>query len=286
MNQPVKTFDPDEIVIDLRTSCSKDEAAAKLLGWLRGPIYPKYIKVTSGAQEDTQASGSILDQSASNSLPYRIEEHELKNLHSLDCTLGGSLQSQLMELHEAARLEFSNAMVEPDLEIKANAVLYWEKQIRQAAAYLRDIDDELANGDVSELRLDKKASKKAGSPRILLSSLNRWAKTKYKFSIFDDDVNSNSQRDDDDPGLTEEPLEKTKAKNIVITLALMTDFIAASHPIYRNGEDPNYISIAKDIVSVANKLNNKKVMYAQSEDNIRKLLSFAQHRKFQRMSAK
>ena len=66
----------DDIIVNLRTSCTKDEAVAMLLGWLRGPIKPRNIQIS----ED----GLSLDQ-----LPF---------LQSLE----GSLQDQLQELVDAA----------------------------------------------------------------------------------------------------------------------------------------------------------------------------------------
>ena len=70
----------DDIIVNLRTSCTKDEAVAMLLGWLRGPIKPRNIQIS----ED----GLSLDQ-----LPF---------LQSLE----GSLQDQLQELVDAASQAF------------------------------------------------------------------------------------------------------------------------------------------------------------------------------------
>lgn len=248
-----KPIDSDQIIIDFRTSCSKDEAAAKLLGWLRGPIYPKYIKFTSGKKKDTQASGSISDQSSSDSLPDRIEENQLKSLYSLDCTLGGSLESQLMELYEVARLEFSDAMVEPDLENKANTVLYWERQICQAASYLRDIDDELETGEESVLKLDKKASKKAGSPQILLNSLDRWAKKKYKFSIFGDITDGEAPKIIEEGEVFSEDgsLKKVYADNLFTTMAFLIEAFSKTMPVYHSEHGPVVIAIARKIEALA-----------------------------------
>lgn len=78
----------DEIHIDFQTSVTKEEAVAKMLGWMQGPIYPKYIQVTENG----------------------ISADQLTSLHFMD----GSLKEQLLELRETARSEFLDA-VEADL---------------------------------------------------------------------------------------------------------------------------------------------------------------------------
>lgn len=261
MNNPSNFLPSDQIIIDLRTTCSKDEAAAKLLGWLRGPIHPKYIQITTSEvqkKKNEEQNPATLD-GLHDSLPYRISEAQLKNLHSLDCTLAGSLNAQLLELHDAALLEFDDAMVEPDLEVKANAVEYWKNQIRRAAAYLRDIDDELANGDESELKVDKKASKKAEVPQILLSSLDRWAKKKYNFSIFDDvksDISEIAILDDVHEDFSEDgTLKKVYADNLLFTLALFVEAFSKTATRYHKEDGPVVIAIAKKMEELAKEAN-------------------------------
>ena len=281
MNQSLHSFNSDEIVIDLRTTCSKDEATAKLLGWLRGPIYPKYIQVATSEIQKTKNEESkqaiaipyknphgdrpffpepnpaALD-SVHDPLSYRIDEAQLKNLHSLDCTLSGSLEAQLLELHGAALLDFSDAVVEPDLEIKANAVLYWEKQIRLAAKYLRDIDDELAIGDDSKLKVDKKASKNAGTPQLRLSSLDLWARKKYNIYIFEDDVDVPRKNMQDDENLSDKgSLKKVSANNLYVTLAFFVDAFSKTATAYHSESGPTVIAIAKRIEAVAKAANGK-----------------------------
>lgn len=276
MNRPTTSIVSDQIVIDLRTCCSKDEAAAKLLGWLRGPIYHKFIDVTtSDIQKENiktqnpsisipyrNPRGDLPFQPEPNPealkippdpMPYRIQVDQLKHLHSLEGTLGGSLEAQLLELHEAALLEFYEATEEPDLESKANAVEYWKQQIRQAAAYLRDIDDELANDDESKLKLDKKASKKAGEPQILLNSLDRWAKKKYKLSIFDDviavDIQNSVEEEETFSG--DGTLKKPYADNLFTTMAFLIEAFSKTAQVYHSENGPVVIAIARKLEALA-----------------------------------
>ena len=281
MNKSLNSFDSDEIVIDLRTTCSKDEAAAKLLGWLRGPIYPKYIQVTTseiqkrkneepkptiaipyknphGDRPFSPEPNPVALDSVHDPLPHRFDAAQLKNLHSLDCTLSGSLEAQLLELHGAALLEFDDAMVEPDLENKASAVEYWKKQIRLAAKYLRDIDDELSNDDGSILKIDKKASKEAGSPQLRLSSLDLWSRRKYGISIFEDDANVSQQTIEDAEASSEDgSLKKVAANNLYVTLAFFVDAFSKTATAYHSESGPTVIAIAKKIEAVAKAANGK-----------------------------
>ncbi|MDO9273348.1 MAG: hypothetical protein Q7T94_10065 [Rugosibacter sp.] len=147
----------DEILVDIRTSCTKDEAVAKLLGWMQGHIRQKYVRVTlHGVSEDQ--------------LPY---------LHSLD----RPLQEQLLELREAARHQLIEAAESDatfmEMQAKENAVIKADDQINQAATYLLDIDDEIRRGEESELIIDRQATESTGSAHITIRSLDKWAREKY-----------------------------------------------------------------------------------------------------------
>ena len=154
----------DEIVVDLSTSCTKDVAVAKLLGWMRGPIRRRLIEIT--------ADGISIDQ-----MPY---------LHTLE----GSLAAQLAEFRAAAQRKLFEAFEADASDAAMNDL---EKEVNRcndliymAAQYLRDIDDELEKGQESALVLDQAATAKSGVVYIALSSLNRWAIFKYTIEIIED----------------------------------------------------------------------------------------------------
>ena len=111
----------DEIIVDDSISCTKEVAIAKLLGWLKGPIRSKVIKVNE----------------------YGISEDQLPFLHSME----DSVQAQALELREAARQELI-AAAEADatfeeLKEKDEAVAHAESLMVKAHIYKMDIDEEL-----------------------------------------------------------------------------------------------------------------------------------------------
>jgi len=151
----------DEILPDFRISYTKDECVAKMLGWMKGHIRQKYVRVT-------------LDGISEDQLPY---------LHSLDWPL----QEQLLELREAARRQVVQATesgaTTKEIRTKQDAFNESENQINQAATYLLDIEDEIARGKESDLRIDQQATKESGHIHITIRSLDKWARQKYGMQI-------------------------------------------------------------------------------------------------------
>ena len=144
-----------EIIIDLSTSCTKNQAVAKLLGWSQGDFFYKYIKVTE--------KGVSPDQ-----LPFMHPQ-------AID------LVEQLEEMHENARQELLKAYPEEafhasfdlekhlsstelleELSKKADKVDEIRDLIKKARNYAMDIDDELSKGHESMIRIDQELSKSSG----------------------------------------------------------------------------------------------------------------------------
>ena len=153
-------INPEEpIYIDPRESCTKDEAVAKLIGWMRSPIRRRLIHINE--------YGSVLP------------EH-LATMHSLDGPLLEFMEGQ----RESARIEFLDA-VEGDatlaeIQEKEATVSIWLKRIEDAVTYFRDIERELANG--SALLIDQTTTDQTGTKRLTLESLDQWAVKKYGIS--------------------------------------------------------------------------------------------------------
>lgn len=154
----------DEVHYDLRTSCTRDEAVAKLLGWMRGPLRSRHLPVTGHSDSAT----------------------DLPHLDSLN----GSLEQTLGAMRETARQDLLDA-VEVGVSTyvflaKDFAVKRFDALATDAATYLADIDDELAKGDASALRTDSMATAKSGVVHITLRSLDDWASRRYGMSILGD----------------------------------------------------------------------------------------------------
>ncbi|NMM15470.1 MAG: hypothetical protein HHJ17_18280 [Rhodoferax sp.] len=257
----------DEIFIDFSTSCTRNVAVAKLLGWMQGPIRRKVIDVTEDG----------------------ISEDQLPYIHTMD----EPLEDQLLELREAAQKRLYEAF-EADDELKtdeskkvfsdaADEVDRLSQKIYKAAQYFRDIDDELARGDECELRVDKTATKTLNDPYIALSSLDLWAIKKYEFSIFSlegsaptiVEVTKKIRQRQGDVNETGD-LGKVKAGNILTTLALFVEAFAKTAPKYGGVVDePNVLEVAKYFSGVAFVANNENELSGQSVENIRKLISAA-----------
>lgn len=255
----------DPIVVDLRTSCTKDEAVAKLLGWMRGPIRRKYTLVTE--------AGIPVDQ--------------LPKMHSI----GGPLSEQLADLQEAARMQLveaaeAGASIEV-LHQKQDDVAGWNAQIMKAASYLRDIDDELAKGDESALKTDKRAKKESGVIHLTLSSLDQWARNKYDISIFETAVEKSSEGNSTSQSIQPENeatlnggLSKLKADNLYTTFAFLVEAFSQTLTKYGKDSKPNVSAIAKHIEAIAAKTS---VQDGQDQETIRKLISEAMKRKKKKM---
>lgn len=151
----------DAILIKSETSCTKEEVVARMLGWMQGPIHKKLVEVTE----------------------YGIPEDELPFLHALD----DSLEEQLRERRDIAQHEFYKALEENTsydvLKEKESAVTQCDKLIETAGIYLADIDDEIAKGESSVLRIDEEVTKKTGIIHLTLGSVNKWISDKYGISV-------------------------------------------------------------------------------------------------------
>ena len=156
----------DDILIKQETSCSKEEAVAKLLGWMRGVRRRKYVEFTPGF----------------------ISEDQLPYLYSLHGTVHDLLQDLRTDAYAAY---YEAAIIDPSIdafviaEEKREAVARYEKLIDDAASYRRDIDSELDKGKDSALRIDDDATESSGVAQLTLSSLDRWSHQQYGFSIFE-----------------------------------------------------------------------------------------------------
>lgn len=152
----------DDIDFDRSKSCTKDEAAAKLLRLVEGDTRRRFSAVTGGG----------------------ISVEQLRRLRSHE----GSLLELLKEQGESAFLEYIdafNAGAPREVQEKMEAaILFGKQEIKQAKSYLRDIDDELANGEASLLRVDRQGTAEAKMQCIFLSSLDLWARQNYDIYIF------------------------------------------------------------------------------------------------------
>lgn len=144
------------ILIDQRTSCTRDEAAAILLG--RRTFDPIYQDLNYDAD------------------PEEVHQEFMDWLNL-------SIFSDLIDERESIQIELDDALEEEDkkkIDAAKFRIMQCDTTIRKAKQALCDIDDELAKGSDSQLRLDKVATEKFNKPCITLSSLKAWADSRPK----------------------------------------------------------------------------------------------------------
>lgn len=154
--------DNKKIFLKFVTSCTKDEAVARMLGWMQGPVYYTELEMT----ED-------------NNVPMEY----LSYLSSLP----NSLEEQLTYLVGEAKEDLDDAKSSgagPNIIKQKKATLdQCFEWIDKAERYMAAIDDELSRDESSMLRFDQKATSEYGKPRITIESLDKWSRERYHISI-------------------------------------------------------------------------------------------------------
>jgi len=139
---------------DLNTSCSKDDAIRALLGDELG-ILREDLRNT----EDPRLTEGVEKVGCLEALELLFESAQTRyvNAQNMD---GSDLKRLRADLDEA------------------------QAELSQYHRYLCDINDELAKGNLSELRVDPGRTKSRQRPYINMISLKSWANKKYGISIF------------------------------------------------------------------------------------------------------
>ena len=165
----------DETVIVKYDSCSKDEAVAKMIGWMRNPKRLKHIKFTKmGVDSDyfehmpTVFGGSILD--------LINQQREIARNKLLDIA-----EESIACKDKTLKDSFLDAINTQDDVIKS-----WDEKLEKAILYLNAIEKELSKGTYSELQLDEELTQVNGSAHITLLSLCDWAKDKLNILVLDE----------------------------------------------------------------------------------------------------
>jgi len=150
----------DEIYIDDRSSCTRDEAIAKMLGWMQGHVRKRFIKVTARG----------------------VSEDQLADLASLD----EPLLEMLADLREVARQDFIQTFEDDaDLDViikKDESVAMLDSLINKAVAYGFAFDQE-AGMPQSTLCIDQSATEETGITHFTLNSVDQWSRRQWGVAI-------------------------------------------------------------------------------------------------------
>lgn len=268
-----------EVNIDLSTSCTKQQAVMKLLGWSKDIFTSTQIYVSE--------TGLWLDQ-----LPS-ISHHTL------------NLEDELKQLHEIARQEYLQAFppeafttdFDPEKHIESADVFekLIEKQealeevkalIVRARKFAMDIDEELDKGERSLLRTDTAATQKSGVTHITLRSLERWKDVFYAAKSKGATELVQPLSELGDPELMAQ-LSKSVPENakrvgdsdvsLYITLAFAVEAIAEKlgSPYGGKGEAPVIKQIAELIAGKYQSEDGTPMIRGQGLEMIRKRLALA-----------
>jgi len=243
----------DKVTYALRPSCTAEEAAAMMLGWMRGERRAPFIQVTK--------DGISPDQ-----FPFVT-------------FLPGSLAEILEEQREAARLDFLNSLAEyPDFAAapeKEALVEEWDALARRAQTYLLDIADEFAKGDSSALRVDREATEQTRVTHYTIRSVDLWAHQKYGISIIEPLPMSEGQLERPIQGGDKESapnggLSKTKADHLFTSFAFLVEALAKNALAYRREDGrPNVKAIAERIEQLGREANGGQPLSGQSAEAIK-----------------
>lgn len=175
-----------------------------------------------------------------------------------------------------------------------------KKLIKTAEEYLCKFDHDISLGESSTIKRDtRKRLVNSIAEHYTIISIQQWAMKYLKLPniSLDDFLQGNFKlpelsatitnphknienekenvQEDENEFVLDKGLGKTKATNVLATIAFMTDIFAEIAPKYKDGDNPNYQNIAKEITESAKKANGGISLSGQSVVNIRKLLSSA-----------
>ena len=151
-----------EETIAFRTSCNKEDAVAKLLGWLQGPV----------CQDLTEPE-------------YGFSLQQLKYMG----TLIYSLPEHLTDLRNQALWKTDDLIAEKaseeEVDKAINEVLDIEDLMKRANLFMIEIEDELSKGDASLLRVDPITTEDQDEIHITIKSFDTWARKTFDIAILD-----------------------------------------------------------------------------------------------------
>ena len=247
-----------EIEFNFTTSLSKESAVLAMLGWIRKP----YREITA-SEYDYQ---------------YRVDcDHPITEEESLIFEPHNpSLFEILREVKDSADSEYAEAKEENPLDENTIAeklanIKNSHELIETAYKFYCGIDDELAKGEQSELRIDQRATTDPENPHITIMSLAKWAEKEFNIRILD----CKNQVTFSDLNITQEEILESiendsrtiDAIDLQITFALLVDDFSRTSNLFHHLHDgrPKVGPIANEITK---QIANREDLDAQSERKI------------------
>jgi hypothetical protein len=215
-----------DVIINIQTSCTRDEAVAKLLGWSRGRYFPRSVQVTE----------------------HGIDMVDLEKVAQFE----GSVQEQLAAIYEKARSQFIGA-AEADEPHETLALLeVWVHECRalvdRAADYFLDLDDELSSPET--LRIDRMRTERDGQIHITLRSLAEWSKKKYSIDITKAPEADGEQSYVEPEEYSGHAVGLTEIDKVNLALAALVRVVARTSAFNKGDGVPNKSAISKKMEEV------------------------------------
>lgn len=255
----------DEFIPNTRPSCTESEVVARLIGWLKGPIVPRYILITEdGIPADQLPLLTSLDESIDKYL-YDIRERARR------------------ELLEAAASGASNEI----LEQKEGAIKEIDELIRKTYDFRLDVADEAARED-STFLIDRRETDRTGVVHYTLASVDRWTRKQYGVSIMDASVPAKMGVEQKDGGREdggdgkEDDFSRQVFESLQVSFALLVEALAERVSAFKSGEGPNAKAIAEHIEKRA-KLQAGGDVRGQGRESLRKRIAAAMSAKDKRL---
>jgi len=201
-----------DIAFNFATSLSKDDAVLAMLGWMKRPFR------------------EVSEKEHKHYYDYPDDEEEIYEPNLTDI---------LRNLKESADADYSIAKFEKlGDEIVAEKLAEIKKShllIDTAYRFLCAINDELAKGEESALRIDQLATTNPKFPFITIGSLDKWARKKHKIEIFKSPLTTTFA----DLNRSQQEIEESlsggvNSKNLHLTLALLVEKFAENNEDYRH----------------------------------------------------
>lgn len=247
----------DEFIPNTRPSCTENEVVARLIGWLKGPLVPRYILVTEDG----------------------IPADQLPLLASLD----ESIDKYLYDIRERARRELLEAAEsganDEILEKKEGVINEIDALIRKTYAFRMEVADEAAR-ESSTFLIDRRETERTGVVHYTLASVDRWTRNRYGVSILDASAPASMGVEEKGEGRDEggDGKEDSYGKQVVdslrVSFALLVEDLAERSPAFKHGNGPNAKRIAAHIQELATKRAGRGVR-GQGIESIRRRIADA-----------
>lgn len=134
-------------------TCTLEQAVAKLLGWSKGPLFRKAIRVTEAG----------------------VVDEDLEAVEIFEGGIDAQLETMLLEAQNRAIVAAEEGATFEELSRFDDRIEQVKKLIARVHDFRIRIEDELAKGPDSQLRIDRRRSDDAGNVHITLMSLDQWA---------------------------------------------------------------------------------------------------------------